>query len=58
MGIATGKILLSGEVLRALLDKAHSIYSAKNENAILLIDFIRQQNFPKDYPTSGEGIVV
>lgn len=58
MGIATGKILLSGEVLRALLDKAHSIYSAKNENAILLIDFIRQQNFPKDYPPSGEGIVV
>ena len=57
MGIATGKIQISPDCLRTLLEKAHGIYEKANENAVLLINYIRNKNFPKDYPHEGEVAV-
>ncbi|MBV1931175.1 MAG: hypothetical protein KUG71_05610, partial [Porticoccaceae bacterium] len=58
MGIAVGKIQLSFEVLQSLLDKANEIYQGKNENALLLIEYIKSKYAPSDLSTQDEDVVV
>tara|TARA_R110000851_G_scaffold333551_1_gene516203 strand:+ start:35581 stop:37809 length:2229 start_codon:yes stop_codon:yes gene_type:complete len=58
MGIATGRIQLSREVLKELLKKASCVYKDKNSDAVLLIEYIGAKHFPADYPLSSGDVVL
>lgn len=54
MGIATGRIQLSTDQLKPMLYKALSIYTDKNENAVLLVKYILNDCFPGELLISEE----
>jgi hypothetical protein len=58
MGIASGKIQISYQILKTLLDNTKATYHGKNENALLLIAHIQSKYAPSVSATQDEDVVV